>query len=235
MKGEKGNIMRSLMYKIIDFKNQKNDDSFEKLEKNLRMKVVPFLNNIEKSFRDDVYQEILIKIIKLCDSFKILNYSEIKEQISYIDQLTIYLKQNNNIFKKDDFTLFFNQFLFERILNETIINVILDFFKSRYYREYNDFVSLNKIIYNDEFLEYIYDSNDYDISRDSKNDLLYSAISLLDEKDKDFVVWYYFSGQTLNQTDAAKKLNETQQNISKRLNRVYKKLRNIYINLASRS
>lgn len=227
--------MTSLILKIIDFKNQKNDDSFEKLEKNLRKKVVPFLNNIEKSFKDDVYQEILIKIIKLCDSFKILNYSEIKEQINYMDQLAIYLKQNDNIFKKDDFTLFFNQFLFNRILNETIINVILDFFKSHYYREYNDFDSLNKIIYNDEFLEYIYDANDYDISRDSRNELLYSAISLLDEKDKDLIVWYYFSGQVVNQVDAAKKLNETQQNLSKRLNKIYKKLRNIYINLVNRS
>lgn len=210
--------MEDLLIKINKFKKERNDEVFDNIVDSLKGFLKPYLKKVDACFRDDLYQEILMGLFKSCLLFKIIDFNKIKSNSNYDFYYKNFLNEKKIEIDEEDFVIYFNLITFIKFINEMIINVIKDFVKSRYYFESKNTDSLNILIYDEELINLIFDSSyEEEVS-------LIKAFKLLDNDEIKFLDAFLKNGQVLSQREVAIKFGITQQAVSKKLNKIKKKV-----------
>ena len=117
--------MGKLFNALNDYKREKNDEILEIIECELKKEINMIVCKIESFFRDDLYQEILIDIPKLCNKFNFLSLEEIKKQHDFEEILEDFLLINNGEMEKEKFIIYYNEKNFVIILKVLAIKNLL--------------------------------------------------------------------------------------------------------------
>lgn len=228
--------MYELILSVIRYKENRGDNDFAIIAKQFERVIKKGLQSISKIDREDVYQIVLMKLEELILCFRVIMINKLNKKnrkyfIRFLEndkRIKGVNKDLDNYFNcyKYDFKLYSNQNIFIKYIYIRLPGIIKNSCAKLRRISSNEILTLNEVNNGIEFINEI-----KDVSWDIKYEILMSAISLLDRKDKEFIIWYFYSRQAINEEQAALILKVTQQAVSKRLNRIYRKLREIYIEL----
>ena len=162
--------MNQLIKLILQYQNSNSDEIFEKIVNKL-MNLIKFYSNKMKKNKDDLYQELLMKLHYVTTKFQIIDYYEksneinlnlIKEKIirdKYINGFILKYGEDyfDNSFKNKEnlenflmeYNLFCNENQFIKYLNKTFKNTVISFYKkesANQIRENIDYILINENI-----------------------------------------------------------------------------------------
>ena len=197
--------MNKLIKNIIKYQQTKENDTFNKIIKDINNIINKHLKNLEKNNKDDLKQEILMSIFKVVNNFKI---KTLNADLSYIDNFKEKYKNETNYNFEEEYNLFCNENQFRKYIDLLCKNKVIDFIRKE---KQENIISLNKLVdENTELLELIKEKEIKDIK------ILYSS------KDLEFLNNFIEENRILTQKEVAKKLCVSQQAVSKKLKKIKK-------------
>ena len=195
--------MNKLIKNIIKYQQTKENDTFNKIIKDINYIINKHLKNLEKNNKDDLKQEILMSIFKVVKNFKI---KTLNADLSYIDNFKEKYKNETNYNFEEEYNLFCNENQFRKYIDLLCKNKVIDFIRKE---KQENIISLNKLVdENTELLELIKEKEIKDIK------ILYSS------KDLEFLNNFIEENRILTQKEVAKKLCVSQQAVSKKLKKI---------------
>lgn len=201
--------MNKLIKNIIKYQQTKENDTFNKIIKDINYIINKHLKKLEKNNKDDLKQEILMSIFKVVNNFKI---KTLNADLSYIDNFKEKYKNETNYNFEEEYNLFCNENQFRKYIDLLCKNKVIDFIRKE---KQENIISLNRLVdENTELLELIKEKEIKDIK------ILYSS------KDLEFLNNFIEENRILTQKEVAKKLGTSQQVISYKINKIKKKLKN---------
>jgi len=220
---------------IIDLYSKFNNNSIvqDQLFEEIIQEINPIITNELKAIphflRDDMKQEVMLKIFKI---FKEQKYKLKLDKLSINNQsLKKFIsesKENEKLYQEsflsnEKYNLFINSYIkyaanikLCAYVKRAIRNCKIDYLK-KYYRE--KFISLNEINDGTEMIDLIEDE------KQSKLD--YHFLSLLPKDDIAFLKLFLQNNSVLSQSEVAKKMNVSQQYVSKRLKQIIEKIKKL--------
>ena len=201
--------MNKLIKNIIKYQQTKENDTFNKIIKDINYIINKHLKKLEKNNKDDLKQEILMSIFKVVNNFKI---KTLNADLSYIDNFKEKYKNETNYNFEEEYNLFCNENQFRKYIDLLCKNKVIDFIRKE---KQENIISLNRLVdENTELLELIKEKEIKDIK------ILYSS------KDLEFLNNFIEENRILTQKEVEKKLGTSQQVISYKINKIKKKLKN---------
>lgn len=201
--------MNKLIKNIIRYQQTKKNDTFNKIIKDINYIINKNLKKLDKEYKDDLKQEILMSIFKVVNNFKIKN---LNADLSYIDNFKEKYKNETNYNFEEEYNLFCNENQFRKYINILCKNKVIDFIRKE---KQENIISLNRLVdENTELLELIKEKEIKDIK------ILYSS------KDLEFLNNFIEENRILTQKEVAKKLGTSQQVISYKIKKIKEKLKN---------
>lgn len=201
--------MNKLIKNIIKYQQTKDNDTFNKIIKDINYIINKHLKKLEKNNKDDLKQEILMSIFKVVNNFKI---KTLNADLSYIDNFKEKYKNETNYNFEEEYNLFCNENQFRKYIDLLCKNKVIDFIRKE---KQENIISLNRLVdENTELLELIKEKEIKDIK------ILYSS------KDLEFLNNFIEENRILTQKEVAKKLGTSQQVISYKIKKIKEKLKN---------
>ncbi len=164
--------MNYQMKLIIEFKKTKEEVLFNEIIFSFKPLILSFIKKIPNFYKEDMYEELIIELYKLLNTFVIKKYEiddihfkhfkEKYEQTMTEQKLTLKEKENNLAL---EYSLFCNEKQFVSYLNKAFNGVIVDFYR-RHKEEFKvKTISLNSLISeNLELIDVIADTTNKSIS-----------------------------------------------------------------------
>ena len=201
--------MNKLIKNIIKYQQTKENDTFNKIIKDINYIINKHLKKLEKNNKEDLKQEILMSIFKVVNNFKI---KTLNADLSYIDNFKEKYKNETNYNFEEEYNLFCNENQFRKYIDLLCKNKVIDFIRKE---KQENIISLNSLVNeNTELLELIKEKEIKDIK------IQYSS------KDLEFLNNFIEENRILTQKEVAKKLGTSQQVISYKINKIKKKIKN---------
>ena len=230
---EASNI-NSLIKLVIEYKANSNDKIFDKIVIRLNKLINSYIYKVDKYYRDDLKQELLLGIYKTTQTFKIdnniitedvlvtpgTNHNVINFISRYGKDLLIssYCNAENFINFKDELILFCNENQYIHYLSKTFRNIYIDYLKMNYYQMNNLLSSFDENIH-----------IDYALTNNSHNHLCNQVMDIkreLDKEDLIFIELFVEDNKSLTEKEVGIKLGISQQAVNKRKKAIYKKYHN---------
>ena len=224
-----------LIKKVMVYKKSGDDVMFNEIVSCLESKIKYYLKKLNYSNigdKDDIKQEIIIKIYKVLNIFNIrdidISYDVFVCELNEVKKCNSVFRNNEYLYNfyneyKDiisdnfdynnlyyEFKLFCNENQLKKYIDISIENLIKDLFRK----------SKKELVYGENIES---NCDDYKISKEI--DL--SKINM-SEKDYNFIKLFYRNNRRLTETEVGNVLGVTQQAVNKRRNRIQRKY-NIHI------
>ena len=199
--------MNKLIKSIIKYQQTKENDTFNKIIKDINYIINKNLKKLDKEYKDDLKQEILMSIFKVVNNFKI---KTLNTDLSYIDNFKEKYKNVTNYNMEEEYNLFCNENQFRKYIEVLCKNKVIDFIRKE---KHENVISLNNLV--DEKNELL------DIIKDEKikeKEITFSS------KNLEFLNHFIENDRILTQKEVAKKLGISQQAVSKKI----KKIKNFF-------
>lgn len=199
--------MNKLIKSIIKYQQTKDDDTFNKIIKDINYIINKNLKKLDKEYKDDLKQEILMSIFKVVNNFKI---KTLNTDLSYIDNFKEKYKNVTNYNMEEEYNLFCNENQFRKYIDILCKNKVIDFIRKE---KHENVISLNNLV--DEKNELL------DMIKDEKikeKEITFSS------KNLEFLSNFIENDRILTQKEVAKKLGISQQAVSKKI----KKIKNFF-------
>ncbi len=240
--------MNRIIKLVIDYKESQTDFIFQDLVDELTDLIDYHKRKVAVYYRDDLGQELLVCLVRVIDKFRIKNFKPINEELFNLNTLKLLLGHNYNnvndvlnnkyvlgfidkygadLFNKAfenlndynififEFKLFCNENQFFKYLDKSLTNQVNHFVRENKIND-NKIISLNSITSSDiEYIDLI-----PDIEEETK---IVFDINLLDETDRSFLYNFIKDDEIITGKEVAEILGVTQQAVSKRLKRLYKR------------
>lgn len=129
--------MNKLIKNIIKYQQTKDNDTFNKIIKDINYIINKHLKKLEKNNKDDLKQEILMSIFKVVNNFKI---NTLNTDLSYIDNFKEKYKNEKNYNFEEEYYLFCNENQFRKYIDLLCKNKVIDFIRKK---KQEDIISLN--------------------------------------------------------------------------------------------
>lgn len=197
--------MNKLIKSIIKYQQTKDDDTFNKIIKDINYIINKNLKKLDKEYKDDLKQEILMSIFKVVNNFKI---KTLNTDLSYIDNFKEKYKNVTNYNMEEEYNLFCNENQFRKYIEVLCKNKVIDFIRKE---KHENVISLNNLV--DEKNELI------DMIKDEKikeKEITFSS------KNLEFLNHFIENDRILTQKEVAKKLGISQQAVSKKIKKIKK-------------
>ena len=200
--------MNKLIKNIIKYQQTKDNDTFNKIIKDINYIINKNLKKIEKKHKDDLKQEILMSIFKVVNNFKI---KTLNTDLSYIDNFKEKYKHETNYNLEEEYNLFCNENQFRRYIEVLCKNKVIDFIRKE---KHENVISLNNLVdENNELLDMIKDEEI------KEKEITYSS------KDLEFLNHFIEDDRILTQKEVGEKLGISQQVVSYKI----KKIKNNFV------
>ena len=199
--------MNKLIKNIIKYQQTKENDTFNKIIKDINYIINKNLKKLDKEYKDDLKQEILMSIFKVVNNFKI---KTLNTDLSYIDNFKEKYKNVTNYNMEEEYNLFCNENQFRKYIDILCKNKVIDFIRKE---KHENVISLNNLV--DEKNELL------DMIKDEKikeKEITFSS------KNLEFLNHFIENDRILTQKEVAKKLGISQQAVSKKI----KKIKNFF-------
>lgn len=231
--------MNRLIKLVISYQKEKSDIALNEIFKIVKPIIKKYENKVPKFYQDDLSQEMLMRIHKLVETFKIslnnsliinefekINYQTIEDDLYFKSFLKKYgsekikLSLNNPLHLKqlkEEYNLFCNEKQFIDCLNKRLKSTYIDFLRK--YRNHNDLeiISLNKTnLDNLEIIDTVIDNTEQDINT------FINKYDFTNEEIK-FILSFIEKGAILSEIRVAEKLGISQQAVNKRKKKIIKK------------
>ena len=201
--------MNKLIKNIIKYQQTKDNDTFNKIIKDINYIINKNLKKIEKKHKDDLKQEILMSIFKVVNNFKI---KTLNTNLSYIDNFKEKYKNEINYNLEEEYNLFCNENQFRRYIEVLCKNKVIDFIRKE---KHENVISLNNLVdENSELLDMIKDE------KIKEKEITYSS------KDLEFLNHFIEDDRILTQKEVGEKLGISQQVVSYKIKKIKKFLKN---------
>lgn len=201
--------MNKLIKNIIKYQQTKDNDTFNKIIKDINYIINKNLKKIEKKHKDDLKQEILMSIFKVVNNFKI---KTLNTDLSYIDNFKEKYKHETNYNLEEEYNLFCNENQFRRYIEVLCKNKVIDFIRKE---KHENVISLNNLVdENNELLDMIKDEEI------KEKEITYSS------KDLEFLNHFIEDDRILTQKEVGEKLGISQQVVSYKIKKIKKFLKN---------
>lgn len=197
--------MNKLIKNIIKYQQTKENDTFNKIIKDINYIINKNLKNLDKEYKDDLKQEILMSIFKVVNNFKI---KTLNTDLSYIDNFKEKYKNVTNYNMEEEYNLFCNENQFRKYIEVLCKNEVIDFIRKE---KHENVISLNNLV--DEKNELL------DMIKDEKikeKEITFSS------KNLEFLNHFIENDRILTQKEVAKKLGISQQAVSKKIKKIKK-------------
>lgn len=202
--------MNKLIKSIIKYQQTKDDDTFNKIIKDINYIINKNLKKLDKEYKDDLKQEILMSIFKVVNNFKI---KTLNTDLSYIDNFKEKYKNLTNYNMEEEYNLFCNENQFRKYIDILCKNKVIDFIRKE---KHENVISLNNLVdENNELLDMIKDE------KIKEKEITFSS------KNLEFLNHFIENDRILTQKEVAKKLGISQQTVSKKLKKI-KKIKNFF-------
>lgn len=202
--------MNKLIKSIIKYQQTKDDDTFNKIIKDINYIINKNLKKLDKEYKDDLKQEILMSIFKVVNNFKI---KTLNTDLSYIDNFKEKYKNLTNYNMEEEYNLFCNENQFRKYIDILCKNKVIDFIRKE---KHENVISLNNLVdENNELLDMIKDE------KIKEKEIIFSS------KNLEFLNHFIENDRILTQKEVAKKLGISQQAVSKKLKKI-KKIKNFF-------
>jgi len=229
---------------INEYRKESNDNNFKKIEKKLTALINEYLPKVSKEDMQDIRQELLMIILNKV-KFASINYTYLPDSLFTDDNLKL-LKENN--YSIESFNKYFNNKYVQPFLykygvskfeeafidlevrkdfiynfakegaNNKFYGLLRKSFKSfiiSFYRKQKNNLSLNNYIEkNIEYIEIIKEEEEHNFEFDWE---------IFELEDRKFLFECFNDERVLTQKEIAKKLNITQQAVSRRIKRIRNK------------
>lgn len=197
--------MNKLIKNIIKYQQTKENDTFNKIIKDINYIINKNLKKLDKEYKDDLKQEILMSIFKVVNNFKI---KTLNTDILYIDNFKEKYKNVTNYNMEEEYNLFCNENQFRKYIDILCKNKVIDFIRKE---KHENVISLNNLV--DEKNELL------DMIKDEKikeKEITFSS------KNLEFLNHFIENDRILTQKEVAKKLGISQQAVSKKIKKIKK-------------
>lgn len=120
--------MNQLIKWIQEYQNSKEDYLFEMIVKKVEKIIYSHLRKVSKQYKDDVYQEMLMGLYRLLQTFKIREH---EENADYLNNFSLAFDEGNAKEKnwKEEYQYFCNEKQFIECLNKRLHSVYVDFLR----------------------------------------------------------------------------------------------------------
>lgn len=225
----KSDDINSLIKLIIKYKIDSTDNTFDKIVLKLNGLFKSYLNKVEPYYRDDLNQELLIKIYKAVKMFKINNDLFTKDDLFKLDsnpyannfnktyglEFTIKdLNEKELSYYINEINLFCNENQFLKYISKTFNNIYIDFLR----KHKNE---INNLIIKVDQTDFV----------DTKTMNLHSNVMLesnfnFDEDDLYFLKQFIENDRILTEKEVGERLGISQQAVNKRKKAIKEKYKN---------
>ena len=210
--------MNQLIKWIQEYQNSKEDYLFEIIVKKVEKIIYSHLQKVSKQYKDDVYQEMLIGLYRLLQTFEIREH---EENAAYLNNFFLALDEESLKEKnwKQEYQYFCNEKQFIECLNKRLHSVYVDFFRKLSYEMSLEICNFD--IEDDRNIEVRdkteeYKEKDYELLKDYG----------MSDKEITFLKNFIDGQCILTEKEVGIKLGISQQAVNKRKKKIIEKYKN---------